>query len=454
MPADVPRAHEIGVSGTVLLFTAAVAVLTALLFGIIPALRATRISTRSASAGLRATTGVRHQRVSGLLVGMEVALAVTLVIGAALLVRSFHALRAVEPGFQAARLVAARVTPPFASYRDPARVAALYSRVIERVTSLPGVQSVAAVDKLPFAQSVWGIAIRVQGQSEDGSRLLPELGHFQQVIPDYFATLGIALKRGRTFTAADRDGQPPVAIVSESVARRFWPNEDAVGRRIGYAWDSPWLTIVGVVADTKQDSLRDTLSTSMYVPWEQWTRMSASEMWVVARTARNPTDIASAVRSIVAEVDRSVPVSDVRTMQTVVGDSMQKTRVTTLLVGAFALAALLLGAVGIYGVMSYLVSQRAREMGIRMALGAKPGQVQAMIVRRGAALAAAGTAAGLIAAVFATKSLGSLLYGISVRDPITFAVVPLLFLVVAAVASYAPARRATRVDPVRALRTE
>jgi predicted permease len=454
LPAGVPRSDEIAVNGAVLVFTILVAVITGVLFGIIPAVRATRFGRSSISTfGRRATAGVSHQRVSAMLVAAEMALAVLLVIGATLLVRSFEALRRVEPGFATGQIIAARVSPPAGTYTDATRLTTLYSDIIGRVSGIPGVQSVAAVDKLPLAQTVWGIAARIEGQFEDGTRPLPEIAHWQMVTPRYFETLRMPV-RGRAFTEADRDGQPPVAIVSASVARRFWPSGDAIGKRIGYPYPSPWMTIVGIVPDTKQDSLRDTTRMSMYVSWEQRTRMSAIEMWIVARTGGDPRALASAIRRIVQDVDRSVAVSDVRTMDAVVSSSLHKTRFTTLLVLAFALAALLLGAIGIYGVMSYVVGQRTQEMGVRLALGAPPSGVIALVVRRAAWLALAGALVGMGGALVATRSLSSLLYGISATDPVTFVGVPVLFLLVAVGASYAPALRATRVDPVRALRAD
>jgi putative ABC transport system permease protein len=456
MPAEVPRAEAISVDGTVLAFTAVVAVITGLLFGLVPALRAT---SRSASAvgigsGRRGTAGAGHHRVTGWLVGAEVALAVTLVIGSLLLLRSFAQLRQVETGFRPEQLIAARVTPPWGEYQDAARVTALYTRVMEEAHALPGVTSVAAVDKLPIAQTVWGVAVRVEGQFEDGSRLLPELAHLQSVTPDYFATMGVRLLRGRTFTAADREGQAPVAIISESTARKFWPNDDAVGKRLGYAWPGPWLTVVGVVADTKQDGLRDTSHTSMFTPWEQRTRMSGSEMWVVVRGSGDPGPLADGIRRIVREAGRSVAVSDVRTMSAVIAGSMQRARFTMSLVAGFAAIALLLGAIGIYGVMSYLVGLRQQEMGIRLALGAGRSRVLALVVGRGAMLAAGGAAVGLVIAWFGSGAMAALLYGVSPRDPVTFAVVPLVFLAIALSASLLPALRATRVDPARALRAD
>ena len=455
LPPGIPRAQEIAVNGPVLAATAVIAVLTGLLFGILPAVRATnQAKSRSIGDGRRSTHGARHHRLSGLLVATEVALAVLLVIGAQLLVRSFRELRQVETGFRSAHLIAARVSPPSFSYRDPSRVSALYNSIIARIAALPGVERVAAADKLPIASSVWGAAVRVEGQYEDGTHILPEVHHFQSITPGYFPAMGIPVLRGRTVSDNDVEGSTPVAVVSESVVKRFWPNGDAIGKRIGYPFPSPWITIVGVVPDVRQDSLRDTMRMSLYLPWQQRSRMSGTEMWILARTSGDPHALGATIRSIVRDADRTVPVSDVRTMDDILDSSVQRERFTMVLVGAFALAALLLGAVGIYGVMSYLVSQRTQEMGVRLALGASPSSVLALVVRRGAWMAGLGALAGVIVALWATKPLGALLYGVSATDPLTFISVPVLFLIVAVVASYAPARRATRVDPVKALRSD
>jgi putative ABC transport system permease protein len=458
LPPGIPRVEEIAVNGPVLVVTGAIALITGLLFGILPALRATSPATAAGAmnGGRRSTSGARHHRLAGVLVAAEVALAVLLVIGAQLLVRSFRELRSLQPGFQSTHLVAARVSPPGATYsqRDTARVTALYNTVLGRLATLPGVREVAAADKLPIASSVWGAAIRVEGQFEDETRVLPEIPHFQSITPGYFAAMGIRIVRGRPFETTDVATSTPVAMVSESMASRFWPAGDAVGKRIGYPWPSPWITVVGVVADVRQDSLRDTLAASLYLPWQQRSRMSGSEMWVLARTSGDPRSLATAIRGIVRETDRTVAVSSVRTMDEILDASVQRDRFTLIIVGLFAMAALVLGAVGIYGVMSYLVSQRTQEMGVRLALGASVGSVLGLVVRRGAGMAGIGALVGVAAALWATKPLASLLYGVSPTDPLTFISVPLLFLVVAIVASYAPARRATRVDPVKALRAE
>jgi putative ABC transport system permease protein len=294
----------------------------------------------------------------------------------------------------------------------------------------------------------------VQGQFEDATRALPTVDHVQIVTPGYFATMGIHTVRGRTFDDGDRGDGQWVAVVSQSVARRFWPRGDAIGQRIGYPYSSPWMRIVGIVPDTKQDSLRDTTNATMYVPWTQASRRFPGELWLVARTAGDPAPTGAAVRRLVHEIDRGVSVSDVRTMDGVIADSVTKSRFTMLLVAAFAILALALGAIGIYGVMSYLVGERRREMGIRIALGASRANVMQLVLRRAAWLAGVGAAIGVGGALLVTRSLRQWLYGVSSTDPLTFVAVPILFLAVSAIASSAPALRATRADPASTLREE
>ena len=456
VPPGVPRVEEIAVNATALLVTAGVAILTGLLFGLVPAIRATNAAGGMAMIGRRVSAGPRHQRIAGALVAAEVALAVMLVIGAQLLVRSFAELRSVETGFATSNVIAARVSPPGASYsmNQPEKITQLYNGILSRLASVPGVQRVAAVDRLPIAATVYGVAVKIEGQFEDGSKVLPEVQHLQSVTAGYFTAMGIPIKEGRAIDATDGPSSMPVAMVSEAMAKKFWPNESAIGKRVSYPFPHAWLTVVGVVPDVRQDSLRDTVGMSMYVPWEQRTRMSASEMWVIARTRADPHALAGSIRSIVKEIDRTVPVSDVRTMDEVIERSMQRDRFLMLLVGLFASSALLLGVVGIYGVMSYLVSQRTQEMGVRIALGASTSSVLGMVVRRGAVMAGTGAVVGVVAAVWATRPLAAFLYGVSATDPLTYASVPVAFLLVALLASLVPARRATRVDPVRALRAD
>ncbi|HEX6806592.1 MAG TPA: ABC transporter permease [Gemmatimonadaceae bacterium] len=455
VPTGLPRANEIAVSGIALLFALAMAIATGIVFSIVPAIRATSGAAWASGSmlGRRATASKSHARTSSWLVGGEIALAVMLVVGSLLLVRSFAALRSIAPGFDPTHVIAARISAPAATYAPGSqRLASFYADVLDRIRATPGVRSAALVDQLSLAAPVWSQAIRVQGQFEDVTHTLPMADHLQTVSPDYFATMGIHVLRGRSFTDDDRAGQRPVAVVSRSIAKRFWPAGDAIGQRIGYPFDSPWITIVGVVPDTKQDSLRDTSTATMYLPWAQRTTMVGSELWLVARTTGDPAGAGAAIRRIVRDIDRGVPVSDIRTMDDVVSGSVVAARFTSALVTVFALVALALGAVGIFGVMSYVVSERRQEMGLRIALGASGAQVQQLIVGRALRLVAIGTVAGLACALIAVRPLHRWLYGVSPIDPVTFAGVPIVFAAVALLASYLPARRASRASPAAAMR--
>jgi putative ABC transport system permease protein len=322
----------------------------------------------------------------------------------------------------------------------------------ERLVATPGVTSVGLVDRLPIAEPIYGMGMRVQGQFEDATHELPTASHMQAVTPGYFGTLGIPIVRGRTFTDADREDAAPVAIVSRALARQFWPNDDAVGKRIGYPFAGPWITIVGVVPDVRLDSLRDTSAIAVYVPFAQRSRLAGSEMTVVVRTSGSEEAIGRQLRDVVTSIDRTVPVSVVRAMDDVIARSVAKPRFTTVIVGGFAVVTLLLGAVGIFGVMSYVVSQRSHEMGVRAALGATSSDIALHVLRQSATVAGSGALAGCVLALVATRGLRSLLYGVSATDPITFAVATIALLCVALLASLVPARRAMRADPVEALR--
>jgi predicted permease len=452
LPPDVPRLARIGIDPRVLVFTSALVVMTGLLFGLLPALRASRDVAPALRDSARSSTGGSQRRIASLLVAGEIAAAVLLVIGATLLIRSARALGRVDPGFRAQALVTARLTPPRNRYLDPTSPLPLYDGVIRKLASLPGVQSVAATDRLPLARGgVPGIALRVEGQAEDLGKPMPSIEHYQVVTPGYHRTMAIPLLAGRLFTGDDRAGAPPVVVVSQSFARQFWPNESAVGKRVGYPWPSDWMTIVGVVGDAQLDSLTGPSRSTIYRPFAQ---APALNMTLVVRTAMDPSVLAAELRRAVTAVDPTTPLSDVIAMQTIVDRSAARQHFTMLLLGLFATLALVLGSIGIYGVMSYSVAQRQREIGIRMALGAAPGDARAMILREACTIALAGIAVGIVVALTASRLLGGLLYGVRPTDPLTFALVPMLLAGAALVASYLPARRATSIDPTTALRAD
>ncbi len=453
LPPNMPRTAEIRFGGGVFAFTAILSIATGIAFGSLPALRAARDSAgRGIDAAHLTRSGSAHHRLASVLVAGEVALAVLLAITAGLLTRSFQHLTEVSPGFRAERVVTARVSPPAASYADRARTSALYSTLIERISATPGVTSVGLVDRLPIAEPIYGLGLRVQGQFEDATHELPTASHMQVVTPGYFSALAIPIVGGRTFTDADREDAASVAVVSRALARHFWPNDDAVGKRIGYPYDSRWITIVGVVPDVRLDSLRDTSAMAVYIPFAQRSRLAGSEMTVVVRTSANEDAVGRQLRDVVASIDRTVPVSAVRAMDDVIARSVAKPRFTTVIVGGFAVVTLLLGAVGIFGVMSYVVSQRSHEMGVRAALGATSSDIARHVLRQSATVAGSGALAGCALALVATRGLRSLLFGVSSTDPITFALATLSLMCVALVASLVPARRAMRADPVEALR--
>ncbi|HET6763190.1 MAG TPA: ABC transporter permease [Longimicrobiaceae bacterium] len=451
LPADTPRAAEIGVDGRVLAFTLALTLATGLAFGVLPALRASRADLQSSlKEGSKATAGAGNRRVSALLAAGEVALAVTLAIGAGLLVRSLAGLLRVDTGFQAERVVTARVSPPAAAYGDDGRVLGFYNAVLEGVGHVPGVQSAALVHRIPLGGEASALPLQVEGQPVVPGAAAPTAGEWR-VTPEYLGVMGVPLLRGRAFTAADRDGAPAVALVNRAMARRFWPGADPVGKRIRPVWWREWVTVVGVVGDVKEDDLTGDAPLQVYRPFAQG---PVAEMHLVVRTRADPAALAPALRRAVAGVDPAVPVSEVRTMAQVVVSSLARPRFTVLLLSVFAALAVLLGGIGIYGVIAQGVSQRVQEFGIRMALGATPAAVLGGVLRQGLRLAVAGVLAGVVAAALATRLFVRLLYGVGPLDPLTFVLAAAFMVAVALVAAYFPARRATRVDPVLALRAE
>jgi putative ABC transport system permease protein len=451
--ADTPQLVDVGIDGRVLAFTAIIAVITGVLTGIVPALRASdpNFNTLLNDAGRGASSSFAHRRLSDTLVVLEVALAVTLVIGAGLLIRSFWELSSIAPGFNPVGVTTARVDLPKRGQDDGDHERLFYSQLVLRIAELQGVQSAAATSEIPLGEQS-SMAFRVQGQVEDIHHGLPTARGYHVVTPEYLQTVGIPLRHGRSFTNADMKGAADVAIVSEALARHFWPDGNAVGQRIGYPWESPWITIVGIAADVHEQGLgaADTTMT-IYRPLLQTPK---SSMQIVVKSSLPTTAVAATIRRAVASLDRTVPVSRVQSMEQVVSTSTAKPRFTMLLLSGFAAVALLLGAIGIYGVISYSVEQRNKEIGIRMALGAQQSAVLNLVLRRGAVLAATGAVVGLILSLATTRSLASVLYGVKTFDPATFAIAPLLLVAVALLASYIPARRAASVDLVTVLNAE
>ena len=443
---------DIGVDHRVLAFTTIMAVITGMLTGLVPALRTSDPNLQMLlNESARGASGGRgHRRISDLLVVVETALAVMLVIGAGLLIHSFWQLRRTDMGFTSDRLTTARVDLAQPSYATDNAKRAFYTDVVRRLSAQPGVTSVAVTTATPLGSHLGGpTAFRVRGQFEDIHAGLPVADAQHSVTPNYLHTIGIPLLRGRGFTDADRQGSPEVVIVNEALAKRFWPNKDAVGQQIGYPWDSPWLTVVGVARNVTELRVGDADSTmAIYVPLLQLPPLSG---FIVVRSGSPQDVIAAEIHRAVGSVDASVPVSEVRTMDQLVSDSVAKPRFTMLLLAAFAGLALLLGAVGIYGVISYAVAQRNREIGIRVALGARQHDVMRLVVGRGTLLASLGAGIGVLLSITAMRGVATLLYGVKTADPLAFVSAPILLVGVAILASYIPARRAASVDPVTVL---
>jgi putative ABC transport system permease protein len=447
---DIPRSREIGVDGRVLAFTAALSVFTGLAFGLLPALRASRPNLNEVlkDAG-RGTSGPGRGRVRAALVVAEVALALTLLAGAGLLVKSFVGLRSVNPGFDPASVLTARVDLARARYAKPEQAAAFFGELQRRVAGLPGVEAAGLVSELPLSGQPNDMYFSVAGRPPQAADE-KVTADYRRVNHDYFRALRIPLLRGRGFTEQEVTGDARVAVVNETLARAFFPGEDPLGQRLVINFGkAEEYEIVGVAGDVRHRSLEGGVYQMMYVPT---LRVGGTNL--VVRTSSDPLAVAAAVRGEVAAVDRDQPVSAVRTMEEVVSGSVAQQRFRTLLLAAFAGVALLLAGIGIYGVIAYSVTHRTHEIGIRMALGAGAGDILRMVIGQGMALALAGVAVGLLAAWALTRVLSSLLFGVTATDVGTFAAVSFLIAGVAFLACLLPARRATKVDPMVALRYE
>ncbi len=452
----IPRAQEIGVDGTVLAFTVGLSLVTGILFGLLPALHASRSDLQSSLRdGAKGSGDRRGRRTRSVLVFAEVAIAIVLLVGAGLLVRSLRELQNVQPGFRADHALSVQIQLPESSYREEPKQAAFFRDLLPRLEAIPGVQKAAAGYPLPFSGSRYMLAFGAEGQAPPKSLSDMPAANMGFVSPEYFATLAIPIHDGRVFDDHDSLESEKVIVVNRSLAEKIWPGQSPVGKRITFGVpvnaESEWLRVVGVVADVRHAELNDEPGLQAYLPLLQ---SPSSEAALVVRTVGSPGAMTSAVAAAVREVDPALPVANAKTLDQLLSDSVAAPRANAVLLALLAVLALVLAAFGVYGVLSYSVSQRTREIGLRMALGAGGGDVLRQLLREGLATVLAGIATGLVGAFFLARTLGSLLYGVTVRDPVTFVGVPLVLLLVAVVATWVPARRATRVEPVVALRYE
>jgi predicted permease len=449
MSADIPRVDEIRVDRSILAFTLGLGLITGLIFGAIPAIRSSRARAESSLKTDR-WGSASFGRAASLLVIAEVAVAVLLVIGAGLLIRSFDQLLRVDPGYRSERLLTARITPSETRYDDAGKLRGLYGELLDRVGAIPGVQAVEAVSHLPLLGSSGGFAFEVEGKPYVQGTGAPTTRE-HRITPGYLQLLGVPLLQGRALTDADREQTTDVALVNETMTRAHWPGQNPIGKRLKRVWNDEWITVVGVVGDVKYDGLAGEIDPEIYRPFRQ---APVPDMALVVRAAADPMMMAGSIREAVASVDRTVPLSAIRTLDEILDSTVATSRFTTLLLVAFATVALALAAIGIYGVLSYAVSRRAREIGLRMALGARHIDVLRMVLGHAALLAGVGTLVGSAGALATTHVLEGLLFGVTRTDAMTFAVVPILLACVALLAAYVPASRAARVNPAIALRVE
>ena len=450
---ELPRINEVALDGRALAFTALVTILTSVVFGLAPALHASRpdLVDSLKEGGHGASGGRRRRRARSLLVVGEVALALVLLVGAGLLVRSFWLLQQVDPGFDADNVLVVSLSLPDAGYPEADDTRSFYRQLVERLASAPGVRAVGVTQSLPFFGD-YVLGYRVEGRPEPEPGQMPLTNHYV-VTPDYFAAMGIRLRRGRLFTDRDREDGPPVLLINETLARQTFPDEDPIGQRV-YVTDGPGIVfreIVGVVADVKQYGLASTARAQTYEAYWQRPFHFTS---VVIRTESDPRGLAGIVRREVLSIDGDQPLSRVLTLEEIVGTSIAGERASTRLLTLFGGIALLLAAIGIYGVMAYSVAQRTREFGIRRAIGADRAAILRLVLGQGLTLATIGIVVGVAAAAALTRVMASLLYEVTPTDLSTFTVVPVVLFLAAFAACCLPALRATKVDPLAALRAE
>jgi len=456
-PSNIPRLREVQLDPLVFLFALALTLLTGLLFGLAPALGAARENLVDAlkEGGQRSGSAPGRQKIRSALLVSEVALALVLVAASGLLVRTFLHLLKVDPGFNATRVLTFELTLPQAKYPDKDQVAAVYRKVLDALRNIPGVQSAGVASPMPMSGGQESTAFAIPDRPTNAGSAFQPFASYTIASPGYFSAIGTPILRGRPFLDSDTSDSQPVAIISKTLAEQFFPGQDPIGKSIKLPPKKfPVMTIVGVAADVKHFTVREKTGPEFYVMYTQKPYPDMLTMQVALRTQADPRAIIGSARESVRSVDPALPLAKVSTLATLVDDSMTQSRFSMLLLTAFAVLALLLASIGIYGVISYAVAQRTQEFGIRLALGAQPRNVFSIILAQGARLAGFGIAIGLVAAVGVARLMRALLFGVQPLDPLTFAVVPVLLLAVALLACYLPARRATRVDPLVALRCE
>jgi putative ABC transport system permease protein len=455
-PDRLPRADQIAIDSAVLLFTAAISIVTGVVFGLVPALNRGKVELSDAlKEGARGTIGSIHGGPTRkTLVVAEVALALILLVGAGLMIKSFARLIDSDPGYRTENILTLAVPLSETTYREPHRVVAFYDSLLDQVRALPDVESAGLISQLPLSNTYSSGTTFIEHSdslSEDQRAFEADR---RSISPGYFRTMGVSLLQGRTFTAADHADAPLVAVVDETFVRRVWPSEDPIGQHVAISRNDNgfvWREVVGVVRHSKHYGLDRTGREQVYFPYPQ---NPQNQMFLAVRTATQPSSVTAAVRDIVHRIDPNQPIDDVATMTARVESALSGSRFNLVLLSAFAALALVLAAVGIYGVMAYSVSQRRHEIGVRMALGADASAVRGLVLRQGLVVVATALILGTAGAMALTRLMTSLLFGVTPTDPVTFVTMEALLLAVAVAACLVPSLRATRIDPVQELHTE
>ena len=451
-PGGIPRVDEIGISWNVLSFTLTISVLTGLICGIVPAFQFSRFQlTEELKEGKKgASGGVRHRRSLDILVVIEIAAALVLVAGAGLMIRSFRSVVEVDPGFNPRNVLTFSAVLP-QTYRDQRQHLQFYERALAKLQTLPGIQAAGGTFRIPITGFAT-VIFTVQGKPVHTGQ--EPIADYRTISPDYFRAMGIRLNKGREFTDRDKDDAPDAVVVNDELADRYWPGEDAIGKHLQVGTETGrWREVVGVVANARLSGLEAKVDPAIYIPFPQNTWPNAvRNSFIAVRANADPQTLIPAIRREIHSIDPTLPITQIRTMDEIIAESLSQRRFNTALLALFAFIAGALAAVGIYGVTSYTVTQRTREVGVRMALGARHAEITMLVTRSGARLAAMGVGIGIAGAIVSTRLLSGLLFGVSASDPITFVLTAVLVGAVTLLASYIPSRRAARSDPISALR--